>query len=474
MKNIVILLFGSFLLTFCSGPSQWQNMLNEDDLQGWRTVNNESAFSVSDSILTCSGSDALMVYEGENGDGQFKNFELAAEVKTQRGANTEILFHTDPGKEPLAQNSYAVQLKNTYRGMEGYPDINMTGSLNQIRNVYYPFVEDGKWFDLRVKVQENHIQVYVDGEKTVDYVEPENPWRPENLNGRILSEGLFGMNCKDGNTEVNIRNLKVKSLPDAAETPLHVDKTWNRKVTRLHAQNFPLIDFHVHLKGGLKLHEALDSSRKYGINYGIAANCGLKFPITNDKQLLEYINSQQGKPVFTAMQAEGREWVDLFSPQAVAKADYVFTDAMTWTNDQGQRMRLWMPEETHVGDPQNFMEQLVSEIEGVTEEPINIYVNPTFLPEKIGDRYDELWTEERIDRVVQSLAENDVALEINARYKLPSKRILKAAKEAGVKFAFGTNNTGRELGKLDYCLKMIEELGLQPTDMWLPPVKEVR
>ena len=476
MKNILILLFGCCLLTFCTGPSQnqWQNMLAENGLEGWRTINNEGAFQVSDGVLDCSGADALMVYEGANGNARFKNFEMTAEVMTREGANTEILFHADPGNEPVPQSGYTVQLNNTYRGMEGYPNINMTGSLNRIRNVYYPFVDEGKWFDLKVKVRENRIQVYVDGEKTVDYVEPEDPWRPGRLSERVLSEGVLGIHCKEGNTGVKIRNMKVKALSDTARTPLHFDKKWNREVTRLHAQNFPLIDFHVHLKGGLKLHEALDSSSLYGVNYGIAANCGLKFPITNDDQLLEYINSQAGKPVFTAMQAEGREWVDLFSPDAVAQADYVFTDAMTWTNDQGQRMRLWIPEETHVGDPQHFMEQLVSEIEGISEEPINIYVNPTFLPKEIQDRYDELWTEERINRVVQALVENDIALEINDRYELPSKKILKAAKDAGVKFAFGTNNTGSTIGKLGYCLRMIEELNLQPQDMWLPPVKKIK
>jgi hypothetical protein len=475
MKNLVILLFSCCFLTFCGGPSQhqWHDMLGENDLQGWSTLKNEQAFQVADGVLSCEGSDALLIYEGEDRDAGLKNFEMEAEVMTQRGANTEVLFHADPGNEPVSKTGYGVQLNNTYRGMKDYPEINMTGSLNRIRNTYYPLVEDGKWFDLRIQVQENHIQVYVNGEKTVDYVEPEDPWRPADMDKRMLSEGVLGIHCKDGNTGLKIRNMRVKSLPDTAGVPLHVDQTWNRKVTRLHAQNFPLIDFHVHLKGGLQLHEALDSSRQYGINYGIAANCGLKFPITNDEQLLEYINSQKGKPVYTAMQAEGREWVDLFSSETVAKADYVFTDAMTWTNDQGQRMRLWMPEETHVGDPQDFMEQLVSQIEKITREPIDIYVNPTFLPEEIQDRYDELWTEERIDRVVQALVENDVALEINARYELPNKKILKKAQEAGVKFAFGTNNTGRELGKLGYSLEMIEELNLEPEDMWLPPVKEV-
>jgi histidinol phosphatase-like PHP family hydrolase len=46
------------------------------------------------------------------------------------------------------------------------------------------------------------------------------------------------------------------------------------------------------------------------------------------------------------------------------------------------------------------------------------------------------------------------------------------AKNAGVKFTFGTNNTGKELGRLEYCLKMIEECCLTPDDIFMPKPHE--
>ena len=69
-------------------------------------------------------------------------------------------------------------------------------------------------------------------------------------------------------------------------------------------------------------------------------------------------------------------------------------------------------------------------------------------------------------RVVKVLADNNVALEINARRKVPSAKMIKMAKAAGVKFTFGTNNTGRDLGQLEYCIQMIEECKLTPNDMF--------
>lgn len=43
------------------------------------------------------------------------------------------------------------------------------------------------------------------------------------------------------------------------------------------------------------------------------------------------------------------------------------------------------------------------------------------------------------------------------------------AKDAGVKLTFGTNNTNaNDLGRLEYCLDMIEVCDLRPEDIWIP------
>jgi len=193
--------------------------------------------------------------------------------------------------------------------------------------------------------------------------------------------------------------------------------------------------------------------------------------LETDAAVQQFLDNYE-KPSHTwlAMQAEGREWLDMFSEEVIAQFDYVFTDAMTWTNNNNKRMRLWIEEETEVGDPQDFMDQLVDRTVGILEnEPIDIFVNPTYLPEEINDRYDELWTEERMDRVITALVENQVALEINNRYMIPSPAFIKRAKEAGVKFTFGTNNGGKDdLGRMEYAIEMIEECGLTGNDIWMP------
>jgi histidinol phosphatase-like PHP family hydrolase len=142
---------------------------------------------------------------------------------------------------------------------------------------------------------------------------------------------------------------------------------------------------------------------------------------------------------------------------------------MTFRDDNGRRLRLWIPEETgNIPDPQAFMEMLVKRIEGIMHEPIDIYANPTFLPQQIAADYDALWTPERMKRVIDAAIENDVAIEINNRYKIPSSTFIKAAKAAGAKFSFGTNNADATLGRDEYAIQMVRECGIKSGDIFLP------
>lgn len=276
----------------------------------------------------------------------------------------------------------------------------------------------------------------------------------------FISIGLiFGCNPKP----------EKQTTEEVNETPIN---PIIKKIAELKKAGYEIVDYHGHLKGGLTMEELLEHSKKTGIDYGVAFNAGIGFPITDDATLLANYEQYKDYPVYIAMQAEGREWVDMFSKDNIATFDYVFTDAMTWTDKKGRRMRLWMKDEVFVDDKDDFMDQLVSKIVGVMEdEPIDIYVNSTFLPEVIQNEYDALWTEERMDKVINAAVANNIAIEINARYKIPSATFIKRAKAAGAIFSMGTNNIDKNLGTLDYAIQMITECGLEPGDFFKPDVK---
>jgi histidinol phosphatase-like PHP family hydrolase len=101
-------------------------------------------------------------------------------------------------------------------------------------------------------------------------------------------------------------------------------------------------------------------------------------------------------------------------------------------------------------------------------EPIDIYANATFLPRPLAPQYDALWTPGRMKKVIDAAIENDVAIEINNRYKIPGAAFIEAAKAAGAKFSFGTNNADATLGRLEYPLQMVRECGLKWQDIFVP------
>jgi hypothetical protein len=394
-----------------------------------------------------------------------RNFEFSAKIKSSAGSEGLIVFAADKKNN----KGYRVLINNSdYR--EG--DDLKTGSLLKIRNNFIRTVYDDQWFTLGIIVEANLIKVAVNGKTVCEYREPANPNRPAEIKEMILSKGNLSIQKMNDQGELLIGEINIRPLEDKLRTITIVERkdSITEQVNQLNQIGFPLIDFHGHLKGGLTMDQACQHARDNGYNYGIAANCGLKFPVTNDSTLYEYLNGISQEPVFKVMQCEGREWVKLFSPEAVARFDYIFTDAMTWTDHKGRRMRLWIPEETFIDNDQQFMNMLVEKIEAIlSKEPVDIYVNPTFLPQPLMSKYDELWTPERMDRVIKVLKDNDVALEINARYKIPSISFIKRAKAAGVKFTFGTNNaSNNDLGRLEYCLKAIKEAGLTKEDVFLP------
>jgi hypothetical protein len=473
MKNISCifsLLAFLFLASACQNKDNGIiSLFNGENLDGWVAPENPGSFRVENGMIVCHGERSHLYYTGKNGDGLFENFELTAMVKTLPGANSGIFFHTKEQEKSWPLKGYEVQINNSYTGSTENQELRKTGSLYNFRNVYYPIVADNEWFEMKIRVVENHVEIFVNDKQVVDYIQPDQPYRAHNDQYKVVDRGRIALQSHDPNSTVYFKDLQLKVLPDGEKAEPPVDKDWDTRITKLHMANFPVVDLHVHLKGGLTIEQAAENSRRLGINYGIAPNCGLKFPVTDDESLDAYMDTVKGQPVFRGMQAEGREWMTLFSPEAVARFDYVFTDAMTWTDKKGRRMRLWMPDEVFMEDEQEFMEELVGKIENiVSKEPIDIHVNPTYLPDVIADKYDELWTDERIGRFVKVLVDNGVALEINSGRRIPSEKILRRAKEAGVKFAFGTNNVTPDFGRLEYSLEMAEKLGLTYKDMFMP------
>lgn len=396
--------------------------------------------------------------------GDYGNFRLTGEALTQPGAEAALLFHTD------GESGYEVVFRNG--AIDG---TRKSGSLASVRNLYRSQADDGEWFGFEVTVRGRNIVVRIDTTEVVCYTEPEHPYRSEAHARQLLGHGAIALRGVLG--EVAFRNLAVERLGaqarNEADTLPPVDERTDG-VIRFQQRDFPVIDYHVHLKGGLTKERAHAMSMNYGINYGVAPNAGeggVGRMLADDGEVYAYFDEVERMPFLCGVQGEGRKWTATFSQEALGVFDYLFTDAMTIIDHKGRNSRIYRPEEVHYDGvtKEQYIDHLVDQtVKILTNEPADIYANPTYLPDDMQADYDRYWTDARVDRVLDVLERYGIALEINARYRIPSFGIIRRAKQRGIKFTFGTNNVDADFGRLEYSLEAVEKCGLTADDIWFP------
>ena len=419
------------------------------------------------SITSCSRPKNLTLEEGSGWTShrKYTDFLITGQARTEEGAVAAIRFcESAPGA------GYEVVLRN------GPIDGTIkTGSLLHVRNLYRSLAKDGEWFDFSIAVRGKNIGVQIGGVDVVCYTEPEAPWRSEAHAGQRIAPGKISFAGVKG--KVELRGIDIESLPAGLKNPADtlppVDEQEDA-IIQLQQRDFPVIDYHVHLKGGLTKEMAHAMSMNYGINYGVAPNAGeggVGRMLANDEEVYAYYKEISGEPFLFGVQGEGRRWTQTFSPEALGIFEYLFTDAMTIIDHKGRNARIYRPEEAIFDgiSKEMFMDHLVDQtVLILTNEPADIYANPTYLPDEMQDGYDRYWTPERVDRVLDVLERYKIALEINPRYLIPSFDIIRRAKERGIKFTFGTNNVDADFGKLEYAVEAIDACGLTPDDIWFP------
>ncbi|HUT93904.1 MAG TPA: hypothetical protein VMY37_30855 [Thermoguttaceae bacterium] len=262
-------------------------------------------------------------------------------------------------------------------------------------------------------------------------------------------------------------------VADAAETGRASDRGYGiekNRIDQLAARGVPVIDYHIHLRGGMTVEKAIQRQAATGIKVGVLRNLGKGWPLETDDQLREFLDGVGGRPVFVGVQVNDRDWMNEHSPELLKRLDYVLADTMIMPmpNDDSEPVKLWMADQYTIDDPEAWMERYMRHNLRVLSEPVAILANPTYLPKAVEKLYDRLWTEERMRRIIRAAIDNRVALEINAQSGLPHDRFLRMAKRMGAKFTFGSNNHDDRPIDMSRCLEAIDRYGLTKDDMYVP------
>lgn len=231
------------------------------------------------------------------------------------------------------------------------------------------------------------------------------------------------------------------------------------------ALDFPIIDYHVHLSRDLDVEQAVALADERGMKFGIVEHPGTADGITDDDELRAYIRKLRSYPVFAGLQPMYVGWSAAFSAEAIAELDYVLMDADTVPLDDGSWLSIWR-RDNFIADMDAFVDRYLAHIENVlTNEPINIFARPTYLPINFARHYDDIWTEARMRMIIDVAKARHIALEIAENVRVPNLRFIQMAKDAGVKFTFGTNARNQNAGNFRYCIEMAAKTGLKREDM---------
>ena len=207
----------SLLVVGCASEpveSDWISLFNGKDLSDWRTNRAEGSFTAKEGLLVAHSLDlrSHLFYVGDTKEPiAFKDFELIVVAKGEPDSNSGIFIHTDYDlRDELGHlaSGYEVNLNTS-------PKVTRkTGSLYDVADLSEPLLEDTEWFETRIRVEGKRIQVWLDGESVVDYLEPENPDRKPSRKGRLLKPngGAIALQAHDPDSIWYFKEIRLKQL----------------------------------------------------------------------------------------------------------------------------------------------------------------------------------------------------------------------------------------------------------------------
>ena len=240
-------------------------------------------------------------------------------------------------------------------------------------------------------------------------------------------------------------------------------------------KTFLLYDLHLQTSAFQSAQDMVSKAKTSGFDgFGIVQNVSARGITTND-DLQKFINEMKNYPCYMGLKPEAPGWSKRFAKELLDQVDYILMDPQNMPdgNKYGDRMEVW-DFNCYVDDPDDFMKRHLAwymKILNHEDDPLDIFGWTLFLPPGIQREYFLLWTQERMEQVIEAARRNNIALEINDLAHTPHAAFILMAKKAGVKFAFGSNTRDHRSFRLDYCKEVAKLCGLTEDDFFIPARK---
>lgn len=205
-------------LTAAEQKAGWRLLFDGATTKGWRGYLSSTmpdGWQVADGALTRVGPAGDIVTTE-----LYRNFELAAEWKIAAGGNSGIFYRAADGSKAIYHSGPEMQVLDDAKHPDGQSPLTSAGSDYGLypapRGVVKPA---GEWNSVRVIVQGNHVEHWLNGVKIVEYEFGSEDWLKRVLNSKFKLWPEYGkapqghIGLQDHGDWVAYRGIKIRILP---------------------------------------------------------------------------------------------------------------------------------------------------------------------------------------------------------------------------------------------------------------------
>lgn len=165
MKKILISIVVVILVSSFMPSSKKQSIFNGKDLTGWKIYGTEKWFVENGQLVCESGPDKKYGYLAT--EKFFKNFDLSLEFLQESNGNSGVFFRSTIEGTKISGWQCEVAPKGNDTG--GIYESYGRGWLKQIPEEKENILKPGKWNKLRLRVEGDRVQTWLNGKTMVDF-----------------------------------------------------------------------------------------------------------------------------------------------------------------------------------------------------------------------------------------------------------------------------------------------------------------